>query len=80
MKVGFCGRIYQLLHSENCCLPNVAPPGTSSAVMSTSILPPKVMGILVRTVADKRTDRSAPSVPSYRLSSNCGHTTLCVWC
>ena len=60
--MGFSGRIYQL-QMENCCLPNVAPPGRSSAVTSTSILPVKVMGILVRTEADKRTDRSDPSVP-----------------
>ena len=77
--MGFYGRIYQL-QMENCCLPNVAPPGMSSAVTSTSIFPPKVMGILVRTEADKRTDRSAPSVPSYQLSSNCVHTTFSCVC
>ena len=65
---------------ENCCLPNVAPPGRSSAVMSTSICPPKLMGILVRTEADKRTDRSDPSVPSYRLIANPALTTLCRVC
>ena len=63
---------------KNCCLPKVARPyGMSSAVMSTSILPPKLMGILVRTEADKRTNRSAPSVPSYRLRANSALTTLC---
>ena len=77
--MGFYGRIYQL-QMENCCLPNVAPPGRSSAVTSTSILPAKLMGKLVRTEADKRTARSAPSLPSYWLSSNCGHTTLCRVC
>ena len=77
--MGFYGRIYQL-QMENCCLPNVAPPGRSSAVTSTSILPPKLMGILVRTVADKRTDRSDPSVPSYRLRANPALTTLCRVC
>ena len=60
----------------NCYLPNVAPPGMSSAVMSTSILPVKLMGILVRTEADKRTDRDAPSVPSYWLRANPALTTL----
>ena len=65
---------------ENCCLPNVAPPGRSSAVTSTSILPSKLMGILVRTEADKRTDRSDPSVPSYRLAANPALTTLCRVC
>ena len=77
--MGFYGRIYQL-QMENCCLPNVAPPGRSSAVTSTSILPPKLMGILVRTEADKRTDRSDPSVPSYRLIANPALTTLCRVC
>ena len=77
--MGFYGRIYQL-QMENCCLPNVAPPGRSSAVTSTSILPPKLMGILARTEADKRTSRSAPSLPSYWLSSNCEDTTLCRVC
>ena len=67
------------LQMEN-CLPNVAPPGRSSAVTSTSILPPKVLGILVRTEADKQTDRSAPSVPSYRLRANPALTTLCHVC
>ena len=76
--MGFYGRIYQLQIES--CLPNVAPPGRSSAVMSTSILPPKVMGILVRTEADKRTDTSAPSVPLYWLIANPALTTLCRVC
>ena len=66
---------------KNCCLPNVARlSGMSSAVMSTSILPSKSMGILVRTEADKRTDRSDPSVPSNRLTANPAVTTLCRVC
>ena len=66
---------------KNCCLPKVARPyGMSSAVMSTSILPPKLMGISVRTEADKRTDTSDPSVSSYRLCSNPALTTLCGVC
>ena len=77
--MSFNGRIYQL-QMENCHLPNVAPPGRSSAVMSTSILPAKSMGILVRTEADKRTDRAAPSVPSYWLTANPALTTLCRVC
>ena len=76
--MGFYGRIYKLRIKS--CLPNVAPPGRSSAVTSTSILPPKLMGILVRTEADKRTDRSDPSVPSYRLTANPALTTLCRVC
>ena len=63
---------------ENCRLPNVAPPGRSSAVTSTSILPPKV--IIARAEADKRTARFAPSLPSYRLRANCVLTTLCHVC
>ena len=78
--MSFSGRIYQL-QMENCHLPNVArPSGRSSAVTSTSILPPKLMGILVRTEADKRTDRAAPSVPSYWLAANPALTTICRVC
>ena len=76
--MGFYSRIYQLQIKSY--LPNVAPPGRSSAVTSTSILPPKLMGISVRTEADKRTDRSDPSVPSIRFTANPALTTLYCVC